>query len=147
MLDASDKPDFIHQTFIRCTQDALWDALTRADQIAQYHFACDRAEGDAEVGAPTRMLRKDGSTMLTQTTTKLDPKTRIESTFEPNFVDGDSTVSHVVFLIEPEGERCKLTCEHYDIPPAHQSVREGWARQVASLKSWLETGKPIKLDG
>ena len=28
------KPDFMMQTFIRCTQDALWDALTRADQMA-----------------------------------------------------------------------------------------------------------------
>ena len=147
MLDAEIKPDFVHQTVIRCTQDALWDALTRADQIAQYHFACDAAEGDAVVGAPTKMIRKDGSTMLTQTTTKLDPKTRIESTFEPNFADGDNTVSRIVFLIEPEGPRCKLTCEHYEIPEAHQGVREGWARHIASLKSWLETGQPIKLEG
>ncbi|MEL6521771.1 MAG: metalloregulator ArsR/SmtB family transcription factor [Pseudomonadota bacterium] len=144
MLDTTPKPDFVHQTIIRTTQDALWDALTRADQVAQYHFMCDAASGDAEVGKPMKMIRQDGSTMLTQTTISLDPKTRIETTFEPNFGDGDTTASRIVFLIDVEGPFCKLTCEHYDIPEAHSGVKEGWARHVASLKSWLETGEPIK---
>ena len=147
MLDTTPKPDFVHQTVIRTTQDALWDALTKADQVAQYHFACSAAEGDAEVGKPMKMLRKDGSTMLTQTATVLDPKSRIEMTFEPNFVDGDTTPSRIVFLIDVEGAHCKLTCEHYDIPEAHGGVKEGWARHIASLKSWLETGQAIKLEG
>ncbi|MGR3503864.1 SRPBCC domain-containing protein [Pseudaestuariivita sp.] len=147
MLDQNPKPDFIHQTLIRCTQDALWDALTQADQIAQYHFACDAAEGDAALGAPTCILRKDGSTMLTQTTTALEPKTRIEQSFEPNWIDGNTAHSRIVFMIQPEGAHCLLTCEHYDIPAGQEGVKEGWARHVASLKSWLETGQPIKMEG
>ncbi|KNG94002.1 ArsR/SmtB family transcription factor [Pseudaestuariivita atlantica] len=145
MLDTDQKPDFVHQTLIRCTQDALWDALTRADLLAQYHFACDAAEGDAAVGEPTNMLRADGSVMLTQVTTRLDPKTRIEQTFEPNWFEGDNAKSRIVFVIEPEGTACKLTCEHYDIPAGQEGVAEGWARHIASLKSWLETGEPIKM--
>ncbi|MEM7752670.1 MAG: metalloregulator ArsR/SmtB family transcription factor [Pseudomonadota bacterium] len=145
MFDTDMKPDFIHQTFIRCTQDALWDALTKADQVATYHFMCDAAEGDAEVGKPMKMIRKDGSTMLTQVTTALEPKSRIEMTFEPNW-EGGAETSQIVFLIDPEGDHCKLTCEHYDIPKGQDGVREGWARHVASLKSWLETGQPIKAE-
>lgn len=148
MLDAAPKPDFVHQTFIRTTQDRLWDALTRADQVAQYHFMCSAAEGDVtDVGAPMKMMRADGSVMLTQTALALEPKSRIEMTFEPNFGEGDNTVSRMVFLIEAQGPMCKLTCEHYDIPPTHGGVREGWARHVASLKSWLETGEPLKMPG
>ncbi|MDD9923785.1 MAG: metalloregulator ArsR/SmtB family transcription factor [Boseongicola sp.] len=143
MLDTAKKPDFVHQTMIRCTQDALWDALTKADQLAQYHFMCDVAEGDAIVGQPTKMIRADGSVMLTQVTTKLEPKTRIEMTFEPNW-EGSTETSHIVFMIDPEGPHCKLTCEHYEIPEGQEGVAEGWARHVASLKSWLETGEPIK---
>ena len=146
MLDAN-KPDFVHQTVIRCTQDALWDALTQADQIAAYHFMCDRAEGNAAEGETTRIIRKDGSTMLAQTYTRLEPKTRIESTFEPNFGDGPNDASRVVFLIEPEGPHCKLTCEHYEIPAYQEGIAQGWSRQIASLKSWLETGQPIKVEG
>ena len=141
------KPDFVHMTMIRCTQDALWDALTKADQLAQYHFACDRATGDATEGGATDMIRKDGSVMLRQTTTKLDPKTRIEQTFEPNFGGAPGAHSRIVFLIQPEGAVCRLTCEHYDIPEGQEGVKDGWARHIASLKSWLETGKPIKMEG
>ncbi|MDJ0631243.1 MAG: helix-turn-helix domain-containing protein [Rhodobacter sp.] len=145
MLDVTPKPDFVHQTFIRTTQDALWDALTKADQVAQYHFVCNSAEGDAKVGETMKMNRPDGSLMLSQTTTRLEPKSRIEMTFEPHWFEGKNEASHIVFLIEPQGPFCKLTCEHYDIPAGHEGVAEGWARQIASLKSWLETGEPMKM--
>ncbi|MEL7461173.1 MAG: SRPBCC domain-containing protein [Pseudomonadota bacterium] len=141
--DDAKKPDFVHQTMIRCSQDALWDALTKADQVAAYHFMCDRAEGDAVEGETMNMIRADGSVMLAQRTTKLTPKTRIEMTFEPNW-EGGAVASNIVFGIEVEGVHCKLTCEHYDIPQGQDGVKEGWARHVASLKSWLETGTPIK---
>ena len=141
--DDAKKPDFVHQTMIRCSQDALWDALTKADQGATYHFMCDRAEGDAIEGEMMNMIRADGSVMLAQRTTKLTPKTRIEMTFEPNW-EGGAETSTIAFQIDVEGEHCKLTCEHYDIPEGQDGVKEGWARHIASLKSWLETGTPIK---
>ncbi|MBT8152950.1 metalloregulator ArsR/SmtB family transcription factor [Epibacterium ulvae] len=141
------KPDFIHQTLIRCSQDALWDALTVADQVAAHHFACDRAEGDAIApDAALQMIRKDGSTMLTQRVISLTPKSRIDMTFEPNFGGGDGKASHIAFLIDVEGDHCKLTCEHYAVPPEMQAIRDGWMRFASSIKSWLETGKPIKMD-
>ncbi len=146
-IQTKTKPDFVHMTVIRCTQDDLWDALTKAEQLGQYHFAVDAARGDAAVGAPTDMIRKDGSLMLRQTTLVLDPKSRIEQTFEPRFSGEEDAHSKVVFLIEPEGDRCKLTCEHYDIPAGQEGVKEGWSRHIASLKSWLETGHAIKLEG
>ena len=145
MLDAENKPDFVHQTMIRCTQDALWDALTKADQVAAYHFVCDTVTGDAEDGKPMDMIRPDGSLMLRQTTLSLSPKSRIETTFEPHWFEGENKASRIVFLIEAEGAHCKLTCEHYDIPAGQEGVAEGWARHIASLKSWLETGEPIKM--
>lgn len=145
MLDMPPKPGFVHQTMIRCSQDALWDALTKADQLAQYHFMCSAAEGDvAAPGDAQTMIRKDGSTMLVQRATALTPKTRIEMTFEPNW-EGGAEASRVVFLIDVEGPHCKLTVEHYDIPEGQDGLHEGWARQTASLKSWLETGEPIKV--
>lgn len=138
------KPDFMMQTFIRTSQDRLWDALTTPDQIAAYHFAADSARAHESGGH--EMIRKDGSLMLRMVLIKEDPKTRLEFSFEPHWADKDVPTSRAVFIIEPQGEICMLTCEHYDIVPALEGVREGWARQVASLKSWLETGQPIKAD-
>ena len=145
MLD-DQKPDYIHQTVIRCTQDALWDALTHADQVALYHFDSDNAEGDlAKDGDLMTTKRKDGSTMLAQRVIRITPKSRLELSFETTSAENGTNISRSVFVIEPEGNTCKLTCEHYEIPPAHAAVEQGWPRYIASLKSWLETGQPIKL--
>jgi DNA-binding transcriptional ArsR family regulator/uncharacterized protein YndB with AHSA1/START domain len=142
---AMSTPDFMMQTFIRTTQDALWDALTDPDQIAAYHFAIDDAR-HIEDGRGHDMFRSDGTLMLRMSLIQEDPKTRLEFTFEPHWAAETPAPSRAVFVIEPQGDICKLTCEHYNVTPAIDGVREGWARHVASLKSWLETGQPIKAD-
>ena len=139
------KPDFMMQTFIRCTQDALWHALCDPESMAAYHFACDIAEGRAEEGETIRFIRPDGSAMLSQSVTKVEPKTRIETTFEPHFFGPGAPSSRMVYLIEPQGPACKLTIEHYDLPEGQEGVAEGWARYAASLKSYLETGTGLKM--
>lgn len=142
---AMGKPDFMMQTFIGCTQDALWAALTQADKMAAYHFACNVVEGDAAVGATTRFIKPDGHAMLTQTTTEMDPKSRIAMTFEPLFMGPDASASHMVYQIETQGAQCKLTIEHYNIAPGQEGFGEGWARLASSLKTYLETGTALKL--
>jgi len=139
------KPDFMMQTFIRCTQDALWDALTQADDMARYHFACNTVRGNAAVGEATDFIKPDGNAMLRQVTTALDPKSKIAMTFDPLFMGPDAPSSHMIYLIEQQGEACMLTIEHYDIAPGQEGFGEGWARLAASLKSFLETGTPLKV--
>ena len=141
---AMSKPDFMMQTFIRCTQDALWSALTEADEMARYHFACNTVRGSAQVGEATTFILPNGDAMLRQVTTALDPKSRIAMTFEPLFMGPDAPPSHMVYLIEPQGDVCKLTIEHYDMAPGQDGFAEGWARLAASLKSYLETGDALK---
>ncbi len=139
------KPDFMMQTFIRCTQDALWSALTKADEMAAYHFACDVVQGDAVVDAATHYILPNGNAMLRQVTTAMDPKSRIAMTFDPLFMGPDAPSSHMVYLIEPQGEMCKLTIEHYNIAPGQEGFAEGWARLAASLKTYLETGSALRV--
>lgn len=139
------KPDFILETFIRTTQDALWDALTKADDMAAYHFVCNDVRGDVAPGQTTEFVLPDGNVMLGLTALALDPKSRIEMTFQPHFFGPDAANSRMVYLIKPEGDTCRLTLEHYDIPTGQESVGEGWSRLTASLKSYLETGKGLKM--
>ncbi|MEL6839987.1 MAG: helix-turn-helix domain-containing protein [Pseudomonadota bacterium] len=139
----SKKPDFVMQTFIRCTQDALWDALTKPEGMANYHFMANRIElQDNKLVYYT----PDDNIMLICTHTEETPKTRIESTFEPHWAGPDVPLdkSSFVYLIEPEGTQCKLTLEHYDIPAGQEGVADGWARMMSGLKTWLETGEPAK---
>jgi len=139
----SKKPDFVMQTFINCTQDALWEALTDADAHKNFVFVSNdtRREGNAVV------YRSDaGDVQLICTETKLTPKTRIDSTFEPHWAGPDVPLeaSEFAYIITPQDNACMLTLEHYKVPAGQEGVADGWARTLSSLKSWLESGKVVK---
>ncbi len=144
MLDAV-KPDFVLETYIRTTHDALWEALTRGDLIAKYHFMCKDVRGDYADGAEVLYVLPDGSTMLTNRVSLFDPKSRIEMSFEPGWAGPDTPASRCAYLVETAGEACKLTIEHYEIPEGQDGVKDGWARYAASLKSFLETGSGLTI--
>ena len=137
------KPDFIMQTYIRCTQDALWAALEDEDAIEKYHFMPVRG---LRVGDTVHMLLPDGSRMLSSRLVRATPKTEMECTFEPQW-EGGGGPSRVIYRITPEGDHCKLTIEHYaltfPVVPG-EGVADGWARWADGLKSWLETGEPAR---
>ena len=134
------KPDFVLQTFIETTHEKLWDALTKGDLAAQYHFACDMAEGDLNSGSTMAFILPDGNPMLELDVLEIDPKSRIEMRFRPHFFGPEAPASRCVYLLEPQGPSMKLTIEHYDLAPGQSGVDEGWARLASALKSFLEVG-------
>ncbi|WP_299729911.1 SRPBCC domain-containing protein [uncultured Tateyamaria sp.] len=138
--DPMQKPDFVMQTYIKTSQDRLWDALSDEKNVAHYHFMASHATRD---GARTTLLLPDDTPLMSQSVLKTDPKSRIESTFEPHW-EGGGAPSRVIYLLEPEGDFIKLTVEHYDLTfpvVAGEGVADGWARWAAGLKTWLETGQ------
>ncbi len=139
--DMTDKPDFRMETYIRCTQDALWDALTDPAHEEQYHFVCDKITKD---GNTLTYHTPDGGVMLICTETRQTPRTLISSTFEPRWDGPDMAKSRFDYLIEPQGDFCKFAIEHYNIPAGQEGIADGWHRMAAGLKTYLETGKPAK---
>jgi DNA-binding transcriptional ArsR family regulator/uncharacterized protein YndB with AHSA1/START domain len=135
------KPDFVMHTFIRCTQDALWDALTDPDAASHYHFLAGRAE--MKDGVTTHYF-EDGRPMLVSREVEVEPKSRIVTTFEPQWEEG-AKPSRVVYMIQPEGDHCRLTLEHWGLtfPAEGNGIVDGWSRWAAGLKSWLETGQDV----
>jgi DNA-binding transcriptional ArsR family regulator/uncharacterized protein YndB with AHSA1/START domain len=133
-------PDFVMQTFIETTHDALWDALTKGDLAAQYHFACQNVEGDLVENGGQKYILPDGNPMLELAVTDISPKTRIEMTFTPHFFGPGAPASRCVYHIEAQGPAMKLTVEHYNVPAGQEGVGEGWARMMSALKSFLEVG-------
>lgn len=136
---AMQKPDFVMQTYIRTSQDRLWDALADEKNVAHYHFMASHANRD---GDRTTMFLPDGTALMSNVILKTDPKTRMECTFEPHW-EGGGAPSRVIYLMQPEGDFVKLTIEHYDLTfpvVPGEGVADGWARWAAGLKTWLETG-------
>ncbi len=138
------KPDFVMQTYIKTTQDRLWDALSDEKNVAHYHFMASHATRD---GDKVTMFLPDGTPMLTNILLKAVPKSRMECTFEPHW-EGGGAPSRVVYLMQPEGDFVKLTIEHYDLTfpvVPGEGVADGWARWASGLKTWLETGEDARI--
>lgn len=136
----SAKPDFMMATFIDCTQDALWEALTKGQIMAQHHFLASDVRGDLIEDGEVTYDSPRGGTLLVNTLIKADPKTRIECKFTPHWLE-NPVETRAVYIIEPQPSSMKLTVEHYDLTPELANVADGWARELAGLKTLLERGE------
>lgn len=143
----TDKPDFMMQTYIRCTREDLWRALTDADCYAHWDFLGQTATRDANDGDLVRYALPDGSELLHTRDLEVTPMSRLVTTFEPKW-DDVTTPSRVVYLIEEEGDFCILTVEHHGLNNDPEGgTADGWTRSLAGLKTYLETGKPANFGG
>lgn len=140
------RPDFMMETFIRTTPEQLWEALTDPDLITRYHFAHVAIHGRFAAGEPYEYQFADGTAMLSGEIIAADPPRRLEMTFLPGWIGPDATKSRHVYEIEATGELTKLVILHYNLPESQSGVREGWAKIIASLKSYLETGEALQFD-
>lgn len=138
MIEA--KPDFVMETFIRTTPEKLWEAITDGKLTRQYHFMSAAIEGNFEAGGEYRFVTPDGSVMLSGEILAVDRPRFLEMTFKPGWGAPDPRMSRHIYEIEQVGELAKLTILHFDLPSDQAGVREGWAKIIASLKSFLETG-------
>lgn len=139
-----EKPDFVMSTYIRCTQDALWAALVDAEANEKWDFLGQTAERRGELVV---YRTPDGTETLHTRDVEVHPKTRLVTTFEPKW-EPDAKTSRVTYEIEPEGDYCKLTVTHSGLQHHHsEGTADGWARSLAGLKTWLETGQAANFGG
>jgi DNA-binding transcriptional ArsR family regulator/uncharacterized protein YndB with AHSA1/START domain len=138
------KPDYVLSTYIRCTPEALFEALRSAEAVPNYDFLGQVAErrGDTLVYSTP-----DGTETLHARELEVVPTTRLVTSFEPKWEPGAKT-STVVYTIEAEGDFCRLTVEHHGLAnDPSGGTADGWERTVAGLKTWLETGQPANFGG
>lgn len=143
------KPEFVYITYIKTTPDKLWHALTDREFARRYWMDCTLTS-DWKVGSPMTMER-GGELKNECMILESDPPRRLSyswhSVFDPDMQK--EFPSEVTYLIEQHGEIVKFTVIHEGFAEGSatlSSVASGWPMVLASLKSILETGKPLKLD-
>jgi uncharacterized protein YndB with AHSA1/START domain len=140
----TDKPRPVYVTYIATTPDRLWDALTDPDLTAQYWG--HRNVSGWRTGDRWEHQRPDGGAAdLVGTILEVDPPRRLAHTWAwPVDADEPAHHSRVTFDIEPVGDVVRLTVTHEDLPPDQsEGTDRGWAKVLSSLKSLLETGRPL----
>jgi uncharacterized protein YndB with AHSA1/START domain len=142
------QPEFVYVTYIETTPDKLWHALTDGDFTARYWFGI-RLRSDWKVGSTFEMVHGDGTVSDAGKIVEVDPPRRLAYTFV-NLSDTyrNDLPALATFELEPHGKLVKLTLTHEGFAPDGKmlpAISRGWPAILSSLKSLLETGRPLEI--
>ncbi len=142
------KPEFVYTTYIETTAEKLWHALTDGNFTERYWFG-HRVTSDWKVGSLYRFA-KQGKPSIEGKVLESDPVRRLAYTWDPRSDEAKrERTSRVTFDLEPRGHVVKLTVVHDNLDEGGKTFRDisgGWPMVIASLKSMLETGRPLPVD-
>jgi uncharacterized protein YndB with AHSA1/START domain len=146
------KPRFVYVNYVATTPEKLWAALTSAEFTQQYWFG-RWVESDWRPGSAVTYWTDASRSKLdiTGQVLRCDPPRLLSYTFSDRLTEeaNRERPSRVTFEIEPMGSVVKLTLTHDDFEPGSKvlkGVSRGWPGILSSLKSLLESDKPLVLD-
>ena len=142
------KLEYVYVTYIETTAEKLWQALTDGDFTERYWFG-HRVTSDWAVGAAYRFTNQ-GKPMVEGKVLVSDPPRRLAYSWDV-VKEGAARerTSRVTFDLVPRGKVIKLVVTHDEIDEGGTTLRDvsaGWPLVLASLKSILETGRPLDID-
>jgi uncharacterized protein YndB with AHSA1/START domain len=149
MLDIGNfRPDTVYTIYIAATPEKVWQALTTAEFSRQYFFGF-AVEMDSRVGGSFVVRAADGSTHIDGEVLVCDPPRKLSVTWNVNWPGLVEKLGQTVvtYEITEAGEAVRLTMtesHERELPEEILSGgRTGWPAILSSLKSVLETGKPL----
>jgi uncharacterized protein YndB with AHSA1/START domain len=149
MIDVSTfRPKTVYVTYIAATPEKVWQALTQPEFSRRYFFGLS-VEVEPRKGGLFRVLWPDGRLHIRGEVLDWSPPRRFTCTWVIEEVKEFAQLPEciVAYDIEMSGEAVRLTMTEshsWDIPDAILSGgRTGWPKILSSLKSLLETGKPL----
>jgi uncharacterized protein YndB with AHSA1/START domain len=139
------KPEFVYTTYIETSADKLWQALTAGDFTERYWFG-HRVASDWKAGS-SYQFAKQGAPTIEGKVLLVDPPNRLVYSWDSCSPEAQrERTSRVTFDLEPRGKVIKLTVTHDELDERGVTLRNisgGWPMVIASLKSMLETGRPL----
>jgi uncharacterized protein YndB with AHSA1/START domain len=137
----------VYVTYIAATPERVWQGLTDPDFTEQYWGGC-RITSDWQVGSKIEHLGPNGQAGWVGEVLACDPPQLLSYTFDMRIDEAHrrDAPSRVPFLLEVVQDVVKLTLTHDRHEPGsatHENTRHGWPAIMSSLKSLIETGRPL----
>jgi uncharacterized protein YndB with AHSA1/START domain len=142
------KPSFVYVTYIDTTLDKAWSALFDAELTRQY-WGVHKNVSDWKVGS--RWEHQDCDTNQPRVVGEVlehEPPRRLVLTWRSVDAPPDAWPSRVTFEIEAVMGAVKLTVIHDELEegtPMWKGITAGWPAILSSLKTLLETGRPMPM--
>jgi len=143
---------FVYVSYIRTTPEKLWEALTQPEYTKQYWSGVSPVS-TWKPGADWKLMLESGRVADTGSVLESDPPRRLVIQWLCHMRE-DFTAegfSRCTIELEPTGDAVKLTIVHENDQPnspfIYEGVGTGWPAIISSLKSLLETGKILNMQG
>ena len=144
------KPAIVYTIYIASTPDKVWQALTSAEFSRKY-FSGLAVELEQKAGGAFAVRLPDGSVHIGGEVIECDPPRKLTITWNVNWPGLVEKLGPtlVTYEIEQAGDAVKLTLIQSQDRPLSDDIlsggRQGWPAILSSLKSLLETGKPLSV--
>jgi uncharacterized protein YndB with AHSA1/START domain len=146
----NDRLQHVYEIYIRTTAERLWEAIT-SGEVTRRYFHRTRIGSDWRVGSPVVFHRLNGSVAVDGVVKICEPPRVLEYTWNVRYDEerAGEEPSLVRWEIEPLEGECRLTVLHSfrEESKTFREVRSGWNGVLSSLKSLLETGRPLAVAG
>jgi uncharacterized protein YndB with AHSA1/START domain len=139
---------FVYSIYIARSAETVWNALLDGEFTRQYWG--HENVSDWQPGSVWQHRRADGSgtiSILGEVLEARAPHRLVITWADPADRGRRDRRSRVTFEIEPIADMVCLTVTHEDLEPGSEMQRKissGWPRVLSSLKSLLETGRPLQ---
>jgi uncharacterized protein YndB with AHSA1/START domain len=138
---------FVYVTYIATTPQKVWKALLEGELTRQYWK--HENVSDWKPGSKWELVADDDKRTLKHVGKVLEsvPNKRLVLAWG-NVADAWDSAEHsrVAIDIETVGEMVRLTVTHDELTADMQrKITNGWPRVLSSLKSFLETGRPLDI--
>jgi len=141
-------PKTVYVIYIAASAEKVWAALTSAEFTRQYFFG-HAVEIEPRVGGAFVMRTPDGRVHMKGKVMEYDPPRRLSMTWGIESIEMMRRLPEclVTYQIDALGGAVRVTMtesHQWEIPDEILSGgRQGWPAILSSLKSLLETGRPM----
>jgi uncharacterized protein YndB with AHSA1/START domain len=142
-----DKPEFVYVTYMSTTPEKVWKALTDPEVTAPYWGHVNLS--DWKPGSRWEHREKDGKGTLKlvgRVVESAPPRRLVITWADPPDEGRQEKHTRVTFEIELVKGVVKLTVTHDRLEPGSQmleGIRKGWPKVLSSMKTMMESGKPL----
>ena len=140
------RTEHVYVMYIAATPKRVFDAIVKPEFARQYWG--HENISDWKVGSAWEHRVSDtGKVNVVGKVMECDPPHRLVIGWaSPADAGNADATSRVTFEVEPLEEMVRLTVRHEQLVPGsdmEEKVSQGWPRVLSSLKTFLETGKPL----
>lgn len=139
--------EFVHVIYIAAPQQRVWDALIQPEFTRQYWEHVNVSEWKAGATWEHREANDSNKLKLTGTVVEFTPPSRLVLTWgDAPGAANPSPPSRVTLELDTIDTMVRVRVTHDQLVPGSnmlKGISNGWPRVLSSLKTLLETGKPL----